>query len=227
MSSEPADEPPILPEHVPVTMPDLPEKLLITTNQQFKAISDATRTRILGIIRHQPAMAKQIADRLGIAPGTAGHHLQVLEAAGLAQVVARRQVRGIVAKFYTRTARIFLYDMPAEATDGSSVSLEIANSAMNELRDVINAPEGHRQPGEPKAADDIAQAGFPHARIKQERVLEFRQRLEDLIDAFNAEPLDPDGEVFGLFVMLLRSPEYMQVPSAPAAVAPTDLPEGG
>src|SRR5262249_59022252 len=76
---------PTLPESVPVTMPELPPRLVITTAEQFKAIADPTRSRILGIIQSQPATAKQIADRLGIAPGGAGHHLQVLEVAGLAQ----------------------------------------------------------------------------------------------------------------------------------------------
>src|SRR5262249_32758062 len=84
----------VLPEDVPVTMPDLPPMFTITTEQQLKALGDPTRTRILSIIQNQPATAKQIADNLGATPGTIGHHLQVLEEAGLAQVVARRLVRG-------------------------------------------------------------------------------------------------------------------------------------
>src|SRR5436189_4403627 len=83
----------ILPEDVPVTMPELPPQLVINTLQQFKAISDPIRSRILGIIQNQPATARQIADRLGASPGAIGHHLHVLEAAGLAQVVARRIMR--------------------------------------------------------------------------------------------------------------------------------------
>ena len=55
----------ILPEDVPVTMPELPPQLVINTLQQFKAISDPIRSRILGIIQNQPATARQIADRLG------------------------------------------------------------------------------------------------------------------------------------------------------------------
>src|SRR6266487_5865713 len=110
----------VLPEGVPVTMPELPLKLVITTVQQFKALGDHTRERILAIIQHQPATAKQLAERLGLPPGTIGHHLQALEAAGLAQVVARRLVRGTVAKYYTRTARIFVYDMARDVTGGDA-----------------------------------------------------------------------------------------------------------
>src|SRR5215469_16750833 len=110
---------PVLPEDVPVTMPELPIRFTITSAQQFKAISDPMRSRILGIIQNQPATAKQIADRLGATPGAIGHHLHVLEAAGLAKVIARRLVRGIVANYYTRTARIFTYDFPDEIAGGS------------------------------------------------------------------------------------------------------------
>src|SRR5947207_14635560 len=121
----------ILPEDVPVTMPELPSQLVINTLQQFKAISDPIRSRILGIIQNQPATAKQIADRLGASPGAIGHHLHVLQAAGLAQVVARRITRGIVANYYTRTARIFAYELPPEVT--GNVALDIITRARDEL----------------------------------------------------------------------------------------------
>src|SRR5205085_2818107 len=63
-----------LPEGVPVPMPELPLKLVISTIQQFKAVSDPIRMRILGIIQNRPATAKQIADQLRATPGTIGHH---------------------------------------------------------------------------------------------------------------------------------------------------------
>src|SRR2546422_7005685 len=128
-----ADTLPVLSGDVPVTMPELPVKLVINTAQQFKAISDPIRSRILGIIQNQPATAKQIADRLGASPGAIGHHLHVLEAAGLAQVIARRLVRGIVANYYTRTARIFKYDLPREMTGDTSINLDIMAKAYEEL----------------------------------------------------------------------------------------------
>src|SRR2546426_12752785 len=124
---------PVLPEDVPVSMPELPISITINSIQQFKAISDPTRSRILGIIQNQPATAKQIADLLGASPGAIGHHLHVLEAAGLAQVVARRLVRGIVANYYTRTARIFKYDLPREVTGDTSINLDIIARAYEEL----------------------------------------------------------------------------------------------
>ncbi len=211
--SEAQSAPPILPEGVPVTMPDLPAQLVINTHQQFKALNDPTRTRILAIIRHQPATAKQLALRLQIAPGTAGHHLGVLEAAGLAQVVARRQVRGIVAKYYTRTARIFAYAFPPEEGDNASGALEILNSVRMELSDALTdmrrQTEERLRAGRPPE-DPPAHIGFPHARISRVRAAELARQMSELIDAYIAEPDDPDGVVYGLGIVFFPAPEYVQ-----------------
>src|SRR2546423_1262726 len=123
-SNDDTDVIPVLTDDIPVEMPDLPPRLVIDNVKQFKAISDPTRSRILGIIQNQPATAKQIADRLDATPGAIGHHLHVLEAAGLAKVVARRLTRGIVANYYTRTARIFDFCLSREIA-GESFGLDI------------------------------------------------------------------------------------------------------
>jgi len=199
-----ADQPPVLPERVPVAMPALPPRRVISTVEQFKAIADPTRTRILGIIQNQPATAKQIADRLKIAPGAAGHHLQVLEAAGLAQIVARRLVRGIVAKYYARTARIFDYDLPSEVTGSLSPSMDIMTTAANELAETLaeSSPQ--------EAEQRVLKTAFPRARMSEERAKMYAERLEAIVEDLIAEPHDPAGEVYGLGVAFFRSPDYMQ-----------------
>lgn len=201
-----AAEPPVLPESVPVTMPDLPARLVVNTAQQFKAVSDPTRSKIIAIIQQRPATAKQIADRLGMAPGTIGHHLQVLEAVGLAKVGARRLVHGIVAKYYVRTARLFFFDLPPDATRGESVALQLISEARDELAEML-AERGDDQA--------VAQAGFPHARLSQERILAYRAQLEALIEAFVNEPPDPAGMVVGLSVALFAAPRYVQIADTP------------
>jgi DNA-binding transcriptional ArsR family regulator len=194
-------EPPLLPDGVPVAMPELPLHLEVTEERQLAAIGDPTRSRILGVIQHQPATAKQIADRLGLAPGTIGHHLRVLEEAGLARVVARRLVRGIVAKYYTRTARIFNMHFPHEVELEAASSLNILDTARNELAEalLLNGP------------DLTGNVGFPHARLSPDRARAYQERVEQLIEDFVAEPADPDGRVYGLCGALFESPTYMQV----------------
>jgi DNA-binding transcriptional ArsR family regulator len=201
-SKDDLDVIPVLAGDIPVTMPELPVQLLINTAQQFKAISDPMRSRILGIIQNQPATAKQIADRLGASPGAIGHHLHVLEAAGLAQVIARRLVRGIVANYYTRTARIFKFELSREVTGDTSINLDIMAKAYEELAEA-----------EANNEEDVNQcAGFPHVRLSPERVKYFSERLQALVDDVLSEASEPDGKVYGILVAMFMAPNYMQGP---------------
>ncbi len=189
-----------LPDSVPVSMPDLPLSRDVDTPQQMKALADPVRHRILGIIQSRPATAKQIADRLKIPPGTIGHHLQVLESAGLAQVVARRLVRGIVAKYYTRTARIFTYNFPDVVTGKVPALVRFLTDARDELAETL-------VDGVPEA---LVKTAFPHARLTAERYAYFERRLTDLVEEFIAEPATGEGTVFSLSVALFQSPPYLQ-----------------
>ena len=189
-----------LPEDVPVEMPELPLTLTISTPEQFKAFGDPVRVKILGIIQQRPATAKQLADILGIAPGTAGHHLRVLEAAGLAQVMARRIVRGIVAKYYTRTARIFNFDF------GDDLSLS-ATSAVDCLA------QAHDEQAESIAAygkDAVLSSGYPRVQLSEEKARAYEVRLERLIEDFLAEEPDQQGKVYGLAGAIFLAPPYLQ-----------------
>lgn len=205
----------LLAEDVPVTMPTLPPKLRVHTAQQFKALGDATRERILSIIKHEPLTAKQIGERLSIPPGTVGHHLQVLEAAGLAQVVARRLVRGIVAKYYTRTARLFQFDFPPEVTPKMESHLKFLTDAREELADALLAEErtGSTIPDE---EDEVPYStGFPHARLSRQRAIEFNNRLGALLEEFATAAPDPDGQVYGLATAFFLAPPYLQSTASP------------
>ena len=194
----------VLANDVPVTMPVLPSELLVDSAAQFKALGEPVRWRMLGVIQHRPATAKQIADILHMAPGTINHHLQVLESAGLVQVVARRQTHGIVAKYYTRTARVFKFAFSAEVTGSTSVSLDIVTRGRDDLMETLG------QGDIAEAEDAVCSAGLPRARLSAERAGYYRKRLNDLTDEMLHEPDDPSGQVYDLLVALFRAPAYVQ-----------------
>jgi DNA-binding transcriptional ArsR family regulator len=199
-SSPTSNEENILPANSAVKMPELPATLHVNTAQHFKAIGDQTRWQLLDHIQHRPATAKQIADIMKMSPGTIGHHLQVLEAAGLAQVVARKVVHGIVAKYYTRTARTFIFDFPPEIEGKAAISLDILTNARNQLADAL--AEG--------VSDRDTSASFPRVRLSPERAEVFRERLKALVNDFINEPSDPDGQVYGLCTAFFKAPLYQQ-----------------
>lgn len=181
-------------------MPELPPKLILDTDQQLRAIADPIRSKILGVIQTRPATAKQIASRLGEAPGTIGHHLQVLEKAGLAQVVARRVVHGIVAKYYTRTARIFEFCFPPEITGHALLKPDILEAAYQEHVAAISA----------YGDAATAESAFPHVRISEARARVYQERLEALLNDLLAEPVDPTGRVYGIVFEIFLAPPYLQ-----------------
>ncbi|GHO87448.1 ArsR/SmtB family transcription factor [Dictyobacter formicarum] len=196
-----------------VVMPELPATLTVNTAQQFKAIGDTTRMSILDLIKYEPLTAKQIGGRLKIPAGTVGHHLQVLEAAGLAQVVARRLVHGITAKYYTRTARLFIFDFPPEVASGMERTLNFLTQTREQLVDTLAANE----------EEVFCQTGFPHARLSSERAEEFSKRLFELAYEFATAEPDPDGQVYGLSITYFQAPPYLQRPGGEQRDAGIDL----
>ncbi|NIM02462.1 MAG: helix-turn-helix domain-containing protein, partial [Acidobacteria bacterium] len=63
---------------------------------------------ILDLLSDTAATTSQIAAALDMPKGTVGHHMKVLEQAGLVRIVRTEKVRAIEAKYYGRTARTFL-----------------------------------------------------------------------------------------------------------------------
>ena len=82
----------------------------------------ASRARRRSPLEDRPAPSRprlsttELAEKLGLPKGTVGHHLKVLEKAGLVHVVRTRQVRAVTEKFYGRVARLFLF----ESTDADA-----------------------------------------------------------------------------------------------------------
>lgn len=208
-------------EDVPVIMPTLPARLRVYTAQQFKALGDPTRWRILSIIKHEPLTAKQLGERLNIPPGTVGHHLQVLEAAGLVQVIARRLIRGIVAKYYTRTARVFGLDFSPEISPKLESTLQFLTNARDELADTLQAGEEDGSDISASSNKEVFRTtAFPHARLSEERAKEFGARLEALADEFATAESDPDGQVYSLSIAYFLAPPYLQSDHAPTKTVP-------
>lgn len=192
---------PLLPNDVPVPLPDLPLHLTVSTPAQFKALADPLRSRMLDIMRHQPVTAKQIADRLQVSPGAVGHHLRVLQDASLIQLVARRLVRGIVAKYYARSARVYLFASQSQSDDVTPSSLQFLHEAHRHLAEAIDAD------GEQEVC---VSSGFPRARIAPQRAQEYAERLKALVNEFIAEPHDPAGQLYALSYSLFREPPSLQ-----------------
>jgi DNA-binding transcriptional ArsR family regulator len=169
---------------------DLAEVLELTRSDQFQALGGVTRPKILGLLGQHAATTAQIAATLALPKGTVGHHLKVLEAAGLIRVVRTRPVRALTEKYYGRVARAHRLatgdGAPGEALRPAAraAQAQLLRQASAEL---LSPAEG----------DDPTTCLLVHAHVTPAEARSFAKRLEALAQEFSARV--PAGErVYGL-----------------------------
>ena len=82
--------------------------LVVREPERLRALAHELRGTIVVRLREHALSVTELAEELGLPKGTVGHHVKVLEEAGLIRVVRTRRVRAVTEKFYGRTARLFL-----------------------------------------------------------------------------------------------------------------------
>jgi DNA-binding transcriptional ArsR family regulator len=171
------------------------EVLQVRDPEQFKAVGDPTRQKIISLLTEKAATTSQLAEALGQPKGSIGHHLKVLENAGLIRVVRTRQVRAITEKYYGRTARLFDF-REVEGVPGVEPFFL--------LREAINE---YVLPESVDGFEDVST--LAHARIPMEKAQEFADRVMELAEEFRTQESVPGERVYGFI----------------AGVYLTDLPE--
>ena len=168
---------------------DAPETLVVDQPAQLRALANGVRTSIIASLRERAHSTQQLAEQLGIPKGTVGHHLKVLERAGLVDVVRTRKVRAVTEKFYGRTARLFLFKAEDPA-DARAIGTAMLRQAASELE---RAPES---------------TGFGHtkASLTRKDMARLERRLKKLMDDFRAAE-SADGEPFALVTAMYRRPD--------------------
>jgi DNA-binding transcriptional ArsR family regulator len=154
-------------------------ELVLTDPSQLKAIAHPVRTRLLTALEAAPASAKQLAVSLGLTHGNVGHHLKVLERAGLVEVVEERKVRAL-------TERIF-----APAYD--RLRIEVGEGGLDRLHFLFEQAGREAAPQAEQPFDD--QGRLYSVQMPEERAAEFAARLIELGDEFSAAAAD--GPTFG------------------------------
>lgn len=151
------------------------------TPEQAATFNEPTRTDIMVLLAERPATTKQLAEALDKPKGTIGHHLKVLEEAGLIAVVRTRQVRAITEKYYGRLARTYVFP---SLEDRDAEDHGFIGDMMQEAR----RPVG----------DEAGTFTLRHARIPNERAAEFALEIVRIAEEFAA--MDRGGDtVYGFF----------------------------
>ncbi|MDP8910598.1 MAG: winged helix-turn-helix domain-containing protein [Actinomycetota bacterium] len=154
------------------------DTLLVSRPEQLRAVGDALRIKIVSLLRDRARSTQELAEELGLPKGTVGHHLKVLERAGLIQVVRTRKVRALTEKYYGRVARLFLFQ-PEDSASARSLGAGALRQAADEL----------------ERAPAWANFGVVRARLAAADARRLERRLDRLIEDFRRSEV-PDGRLF-------------------------------
>ena len=156
--------------------------LVVAAPEQLRALADDLRSRIVALLRERARSIQELAQELNVPKGTVGHHVKVLERAGLIHVVRTRQVRALTEKYYGRVAHLFLFQTedPADARTLGALALRRA------AEQVERAPAG-------------ANFGLVRARLTAADARRLERRLDRLVEDFRGSDT-PGGRLTSLAV---------------------------
>lgn len=160
---------------------------VLETPEEVRALADPLRLDLLRAFG-TPRSPNGAAELLGIPPSRVYHHVDVLERAGLIQVVETRQVRGTFEPRYRAVASIFQLGASISGARGAAGTSRadawsVLGAAMTDLRDA----EG----GEAPAPAPRALAARTRLGLDAEDLAAFVAELEELFSRY--ESTDGDG----------------------------------
>jgi DNA-binding transcriptional ArsR family regulator len=170
---------------------ELEDVLIVDEPTQLRALADDLRATIIRLLKERAASTTELAAALGLPKGTVGHHLKVLESAGLIRVVRTRKVRALTEKYYGRVARLFVLkgdELPDELRGGGLTAMMLRQAA-----DEILA-----------SGDEEGTSALVHVRLSPDDVKRFERRLNRLIADFHRRD-DVEGQMYALAYTLFRS----------------------
>jgi DNA-binding transcriptional ArsR family regulator len=178
------------------------DHLTVTRPDQLHALADPTRWRILGRLLDGAASIQELARSLGMAKGTIGHHVKVLDAAGLIRLADKQRVRGVVEKRYARVAKQFRLP-DADGEEALALGGELALTHLP-LRQALS--EARPEQG----TDDPSMSIVVRARMPAERARRFGAMILALAAEFS-DGAPETGETFG-FVGAVYVPDWAATP---------------
>ncbi len=180
-------------ERIELPTPDYEadDVLVVRESEQLRALGDDLRSEIVVLLRENAHSTTELAEKLGLPKGTVGHHVKVLEKAGLIRVVRTRQVRALTEKLYGRTARLFLFKSSDDA-DGEDVRNVAAASLRTAVEEML-----------PLDDDDRTTFAVLRVRLTNADARRFVRRLEKLHEDILAADRQ-EGEPYGLADALFK-----------------------
>jgi len=148
---------------------------------RMRALSSPLRLRVLRLCAFESRTNKELAELLGMNPGTMLHHVRTLVQTGyLAAEPERAGAQGAREVPYRATGLSWRTSMPG----GSPVLIETF------LQQIEGVP------------DDELDATWMGLKVNAAHKAEFQQRLYELVNEFKERGADDDGDTYSFFSVL-------------------------
>jgi DNA-binding transcriptional ArsR family regulator len=146
------------------------------------AISHKVRRRILQRLVDEPMTVTQLGRALEMPPPTVHYHVRELVRVGIVRLVATRERRGILEKYYRSVARHFL--LPKDPLKGRSPSEQLAtvNELLEDISHHVSAvlSDYSRQDEE----TDVVQLAVRVLFLRPEDLPELAEKIEAILEPF-------------------------------------------
>lgn len=174
----------------------------------FKALADANRLKIVGLLAHRPYSVEQLAAMLNLRPSTVSHHLAKLSEAGL--------VSGHTESYYN------VYQLESEALRAVAQSL-LSGGALPAAAAMVDTQAYNRKVLDDFLLPDGSLKSIPTQRKKLEAVLqriakEFspgvrytEKQVNELLRPFHIDTATLRRELIGYRMLARAGGEYWKI----------------
>jgi DNA-binding transcriptional ArsR family regulator len=170
----------------------IPKSFQIKDLETLRALSDPLRMQIVELLSENQTV-KQVAEKLGLAPGKLYYHFNTLEKLGLIEVVETHMIANMIEKIYHTSADMLDVDptLFRFSKEGGNESLNVAvTSIIDATRDDLIRSFQARQFQLEQGAEEQPRRIIINrliSRVPEERVAEFQDRLVALLKEFEDE----------------------------------------
>lgn len=161
--------------------------------ETLRAIADPLRVQIMELLEGQALTVKQVAEKLGLAPGKLYYHFGALEKFGLIEVAETRMVANMLEKTYISAADALDVDPSlfkfSKSGDNEPINILLSSTIDATREDMLRSLQARQFQLEAGAEETPRRAIVNRvvSKVSGERIAGFQNRLLELIREFEAE----------------------------------------
>lgn len=174
----------------------------LTTLEEIKIFADPYRLQILRCIKQfgEPATVKQIADEMGEVPAKVHYHVKKMEKVGILELVYTKEINGIIAKYYSPTAKSFAlknsdFESPMFELFLNKTQTLVSNIFDDAKRVFLNQLEAS-EPDKSKIESEDAFITSSYVYLTKDQYMDVQKYIKELSDRNNKKASEEREKYF-------------------------------